>query len=567
MNQDSKPETSLEARSTPVDSSSKEAVDAAVKEAKVSTATIGLVSLAVMSSRLLGLVREIVFNSLFGGSMVRWGDAFITAFRVPNLLRDLFAEGALSTAFVTTFSKTLKAEGEEKAWALARKITTLASMFMVLVTIIGIFAAPWIVSGISAGWKTEDPEKLQYAILLAQIMYPFILLVSLAALVMGILNAHKVFGIPAMASTAFNIFSIISGVSLGWWIDKSFGKNALIGFAIGTLIGGLAQLLVQLPALRRTGFRFKPDFQWNDPGVKKVLQLMGPSIISGSVVQFNVFLNSYYASYILVDGKPDGPQMWLNAAFRLIQLPLGIFGVVIATVTLPAISRLATDGINEAFIRTMNRSLKLVFLMTLPSAVGMAVLGPEIIGLIYAHGNFNHFDTMMTAAALQGYAWGLICYAGIKIVQPAFYAVDRRFVPLIVSVVAVAVSATVNYLSVYHWKLGHEYLALGTSLSALVNFGLLVIAMRSTAGHLHGRDLVINMIKLLVSVAVMAGICYAAKSTVLKTFPTMALWTQIISLFSVIGVAALAYFGMNSLLKNEEVAEFTGIVRRKLRRR
>ena len=551
----------------PAQTDSQASTAQAVKENKVSAGTMGMVSLAVMSSRVLGLVREIVFNSLFGGENRRWGDAFTTAFRVPNLLRDLFAEGALSTAFVTTFSKTLKTDGEEAAWSLARKVTTLAIVFMTLISILGVIFAPWIVRAISAGWVKDYPDKVDFAVKLAQIMYPFILIVSLAALVMGILNARKVFGIPAMASTFFNIFSIISGVSLGWWFDHGFGKNALYGFAIGTLIGGLAQLMVQLPALKKTGFRFFPDFQWNDPGVRKVLQLMGPSVISGSVVQVNVFLNNYYASFILTDGKPDGPQLWLNAAFRLIQLPLGIFGVVIATVTLPAISRLATEGITDAFKQTLARSLKLVFLMTLPSAVGMSLLSDEIIGIIYQHGKFDSYDTHMAGLALQTYAWGLICYAGIKIVQPAFYAIDRRYVPLFISIAAVAVSAIANYLTVYTWHMGHEYLALGTSLSALVNFGMLMLAMRSIAKGFQGRELTINMLKLIAGCVAMAGVCYGAKATLLKGFVQQGLLLQCFTLLVTIAVAASVYFGVNALLKNEEVDDIKVLVMRKLRRR
>jgi putative peptidoglycan lipid II flippase len=540
----------------------------AVKENKVSAGTMGLVSLAVFSSRILGLVREIIFNSLFGGENRRWGDAFNTAFRVPNLLRDLFAEGALSTAFVTTFSKTMKTDGDEAAWRLARKVTTMAAVFMTVISILGVIFAPQIVRLISAGWVEKFPDKVAFAIQLAQIMYPFILLVSMAALVMGILNARKVFGIPAMASTFFNIFSIISGCALGWWFDHGFGKNALIGFAIGTLIGGAAQLIVQLPALKKTGFKYRPDFQWNDPGVIKVLQLMGPSVISGSVVQFNVFLNSYYASYIITqDGTSDGPQLWLNAAFRLIQLPLGIFGVVIGTVTLPAISRLATEGITDAFKETLARSLKLVFLMTLPSAVGMALLAKEIIGLIYQHGRFADYDTNMAALALQSYSWGLICYAGIKIIQPAFYAIDRRYIPLYISIASVLVSAVSNYVCVYTLKLGHHYLALGTSLSAFVNFALLMLVMRSIAKGFHGRELTMNMLKLLTSCVALAAVCFIGKATLLTNFNHHSIIIQIITLMITITFAGAAYFGVNVLLKNEEVEDIKGLVLRKLRRR
>ena len=533
----------------------------------VSKKTMGLVSLAVMSSRVLGLIREMVLNSLFGGPKRALGDALTTAFALPNMLRDLFAEGALSTAFVTVFSQTMKTEGDDAAWKLARKVMTLALVAMSALSVIGVLLAPWIVPAISPGWVEKNPDKVELAVRLAQIMYPFILLVSIAALVMGILNARKVFGIPAMASTFFNIFSILSGATLGWWLDPSFGKRSLFGFAIGVLVGGLAQLVMQIPALLRSGYKFGLDFQWSDPGVRKVLQLMGPAVISGSVIQVNVLLNVYYASFILApDGTPDGPRIWLNAAFRLIQLPLGVFGVVIGTVMLPAMARLGTDGITPAFKDTLARGLKLVFLMTVPSAVGMALLAEPIIGLIYQRGNWSEVDTAQAALGLRTYAWGLVCFSGIRIIQPAFYAINRRFIPLIVSVTAVLVSAGCNYFTVYRWHLGIDYLALGTSISAFVNFTLLALAMRKVAHGINGRELAINFAKLLASVACMAVVCLVAKTSILADFEHQGLILKMITLGLTIGVAAGVYFGANALLKNEELAEFTAIVRRKLGR-
>ncbi|MDB6075690.1 MAG: virulence factor MviN, partial [Verrucomicrobiaceae bacterium] len=521
----------------------------------------------VMSSRLLGLVREMVLNGLFGGTKRALGDALTTAFALPNMLRDLFAEGALSTAFITVFAQTMKTEGDQAAWKLARKVMTLALVFMSILSVLGVLLAPWIVPAISPGWVAKNPDKVKLAVQLAQIMYPFILLVSIAALVMGILNARKVFGIPAMASTFFNIFSILSGALLGWWFDPHFGRASLFGFAIGVLVGGLAQLVIQIPSLVRTGYKFGLDFQWRDAGVRKVLQLMGPAVISGSVIQVNVLLNVFYASYITApDGTPDGPRIWLNAAFRLIQLPLGIFGVVIGTVMLPAMARLATDGVSGEFKNTLAKGLKLVFLMTVPSAVGMALLAEPIIALIYQHNNWTGTDTAQAALALRTYAFGLVFFSGIRIVQPAFYALNRRFVPLIVSVVAVLVSAACNYFTVYRWHLGIDYLALGTSLSALVNFSLLTFAMRQVAHGINGRELAINFIKLLVSAAAMALVCIAAKATVLAGFEAQTLVVKVLSLGSTIGVAALVYFAANALLKNEELAEFTAIVQRKLGR-
>lgn len=538
------------------------------KENKVSAGTMGLVSLAVLSSRLLGLVREMVLNGLFSGPKRALGDALTTAFALPNMLRDLFAEGALSTAFVTVFAQTAKTEGDEAAWKLARKVMTLALVSMAALSVAGVLMAPWIVPTISPGWVAKNPDKVQLAVQLAQIMYPFILLVSLAALVMGILNARKIFGIPAMASTFFNIFSIISGAVLGWWFDPHFGKPALFGFAIGVLIGGLAQLLVQVPALLRTGYRFGLDFGWRDAGVRKVLQLMGPAVISGSVVQVNVLLNVLYASYVTApDGSPDGPRIWLNAAFRMIQLPLGLFGVVIGTVMLPAIARLATDGITSDFKDTLARGLKLVFLMTLPSAVGMALLSEEIIGIIYQRGNWGAMDTAQAALALRTYSFGLIFFSGIRIVQPAFYAINRRFIPLFVSIASVLVSAGCNYYTVVRLHLGIDYLALGSSLSAFVNFSLLMLAMRSVANGMNGRDLTINFSKLLLSAAAMALVCLGAKASVLSGFLQHSLLIKFSTLLATIAVAAGVYFGVNVLLKNEEVQDIKGLVLRKLRRR
>ena len=237
---------------------------------KLNTRAAGIISLAVMCSRLLGLAREQIFAALFGGG--RAMDAFTVAFRTPNLLRDLFAEGALSTAFVTTFSRTIARQGDEAAWRLANKVGTLTAMFLTVLALLGMLIAPWLVALFAPGF---DPEKAALTVTLARVMYPFIVLVSLAALVMGLLNAKNVFGMPAMASSFFNLGSIAGGVILGYWLDPHFGPLALVGLAIGTLIGGALQLGVQLPRLHRLGFRYRPDFQWRDSGVVAVLFFAG----------------------------------------------------------------------------------------------------------------------------------------------------------------------------------------------------------------------------------------------------------------------------------------------------
>src|SRR5213082_2004253 len=250
----------------------------AVEDRRGSTRAAGVVGMAILSSRLLGLIREMVFAGLFGAGKNL--DAFLMAFRLPNLLRELFAEGALSTAFITIFSKKIATEGDEAAWRLGNKVATLTAVFMSAVTLLGIIFAPQLIHLMT--WWSWSPEKTETTILLTRVMWPFILLVSLAALVMGMLNAKHVFGMPAMASSFFNLGSIIGGVAFGWICDHGFGQRALIGLALGTLVGGFLQFVVQLPSLVRVGYRFHLDFNWRDEGVKTVLGLMGPAVIAAS---------------------------------------------------------------------------------------------------------------------------------------------------------------------------------------------------------------------------------------------------------------------------------------------
>src|SRR5246500_4536969 len=325
---------------------------------RVSTRATGIVGVAILSSRILGLIREQIFAGLFGAG--KYLDAFLMAFRLPNLLRDLFAEGALSTAFITTFSGKIATEGDESAWRLANKVATLTVVFMSVVTLLGILFAPQIIHVMT--WWQWSPEKTNLTILLTRIMWPFMLLVSLAALVMGMLNAKHIFGPPAMASSYFNLGSIICGVGVGWGVEPHFGARSLVGLAIGTLIGGAWQLLGQFPSLWNVGYKYRADFHWRDEGVRTVLTLMGPAVIAASAVQVNVLINSGVAAI-----QGNGPGSWLNIAFRLMQLPLGIFGVAIGTVTLPLVSKSAAVGNMDEFRAILARGIRLAFLLTIPA--------------------------------------------------------------------------------------------------------------------------------------------------------------------------------------------------------
>jgi putative peptidoglycan lipid II flippase len=537
-------------------------MSAATGDRRVSAKATGVVGLAVLCSRLLGLIRETVIAALFGAS--RNMDAFLTAFRAPNMLRDLFAEGALSTAFVTTFSRRIATEGDQSAWRLASKVATLTLVFMSVVTLLGVIFAPYVIDVLAPGFPQE---KAVLTTELTRIMFPFILLVSLAALVMGMLNAKDVFGIPALASSFFNLGSIIGGVTLCYWLDPQpnwrhphFGERGLIGLALGILLGGLLQLLIQFPSVARAGFRFRFDFHWRDPGVRTILGLMGPATIAASAVQVNVAVNSGFASSL-----GNGPITWLNIAFRLMQLPLGIFGVAVATVTLPLVSRSAAVGNTQEFRGALAHAMRLVMLLTIPSAIGLIILAEPIIALIYQHGRFTPAATVQTAAALRFYAIGLAGYAGVKVLAPAFYALDKRHLPMIVSLISIAVNFGLNWLFTFHLGLGHRGLALSTSFVAITNFLLLYVMMRRHTGRLETGQMVATLGKLLLAGALLAVICLLALHYFFPTPTRGREWKLIIDVFVTIAVGAGAFFGMAYGLRIAEVQDVVTMMRRRLK--
>jgi putative peptidoglycan lipid II flippase len=521
----------------------------------LNTRAAGIVAGAVMLSRLLGLVRELIFAGLFGAG--RGMDAFITAFRAPNLLRDLFAEGALSTAFVTVFSQEIAKHGDVAAWKLASKMITLTTLFMSLITLLGIFFAPQLIAILAPGFA---PEKAELTIFLTKVMYPFILLVSLASLVMGMLNAKNIFTAPALASSFFNLGSIIGGVAFGWYCDPHFGERALTGLALGTLLGGLLQLIVQFPSLSQAGFRLVLDFQWRDPGVKQVLLLMLPAVIAASAVQINVMVNSIFASYL-----GDGPVSWLSYAFRLMQLPLGVFGVAIATVTLPLVSRIAALGDLSKFRSTLARALRLALFLTLPSAVGLMILAQPIIALIYERGKFHPHDTVQTASALQFYAIGLVSYSCIKVLSPAFYALNHRWTPMMVSFLSIALNLLFNWIFIFELKMGHRGLALSTALSATLNFGLLYFFMVRFAGALHFRELLSTFWRCGIATLPMIALV-AFSSHWLEHLHGMHLITRVGGLLLIIALASGLFIAGCIFLKVKETSDFLVILERRWNR-
>lgn len=538
----------------------------------------GIVSIAVMFSRVLGLVRETVFARFFGAGYLY--DAFVVAFKIPNILRDLFAEGALSAAFVKVFTDYQIRKTEREAWELASLVFNVLAVVMSVITVVGILIAPWVVPLLA--WKFP-PEKAALAVMLAQIMFPFILLVALAALAMGVLNTKGRFGIPASASTAFNIFSITTGLFFAYWLsggvweisnDKSLipsdaAQWAIIGMAIGTLVGGAAQLLIQIPSMLGVGFRFSPRLSFSDPGVKRVMRLMGPALIGTSAIQVKVLVDIFVVSGI------EGGQSWLSYSFRLMQFPIGVFGVAIGTAAIPTLSRLASEDNIVKFRETLSDAIKLVFLLTIPAACGLVVLGEPIVALLYQGGPFRAFDTNMVAWALAAYSVGLVGYAAIKVLSPSFYAMDDARTPMYISIATIAVHAPVSFGMMYLLSTvgvsaerpngyGHVGVALATSAVALVNFTALTFFMRRKIGRLNGRDIIGAFVRVAIASAVMTAVCFVSYRAVASYFAVENFGVRLLEAFIPIGLGGITFFVMAKLLRISEIEQVVAMLRRKL---
>jgi putative peptidoglycan lipid II flippase len=467
----------------------------------------GIVSAAVFMSRITGLLREIVMARLFGAGFVY--DAFLLGFRIPNLTRDLFAEGALSSAFVPIFTQTLAAKGKREAAILSNLVGTALILLVGTFCVLGVIFSPVLVNLLANGFH-QVPGKFELAVKMTRIMFPFLLLVALAAQAMGVLNACNRFGVPALASTFFNIGSVAFGLIVGFLLGPSLGIAPITGMAIGVVFGGALQLAWQIPSLRAEGFGFHPLFDWSHPGLRTIIRLMGPAILGNAAVQINVMVNTNFASRI----PGNGPVSWLSYAFRFMQLPLGLFGVAIASATLPSISRSAGAGNFEEFRRTLARSLGMVFLLTVPSSIGLIVLGRSMIGAIYQGGKFTASDTQQTALALSCYAVGLAGYSALKVLNPAFYALRDARTPMFVSLASIVINYVTASAMIRYTGLGHAGLALSTSAVAIFGAVVLFGILRGRVGGVHGRALLSSVIRIGAASLIMGAAVWLSSRTI-----------------------------------------------------
>ncbi len=452
--------------------------------------TVGSISSATMASRVLGLGREMTQSYMFGAGPVT--DAFLAAFRIPNLLRDLFAEGALSAAFVPTFIGIRERDGTEAAWQLARRVMTALAVLLGVLTLVIAVGAPWILRIYVGGF---EPEKLALTATMTRILSPFLLFIALAAVAMGILNACGRFFVPAFASAWFNVAAILGMVFLTPLFRRA-GIDESLSLAYGALIGGMLQFAVQWPSLRAEGFRYRPMFDFGDPGLRRMLRLMAPATAGLAATQVNILVDTVLASHY-----GDGPITWLQYAFRLLQLPIGLFGVAIATANLARVSADAARGDNDGLKANLAAALRTAALLALPATVGLIVLRREIVAALFERGAFTAGDTARTSAALMCYALGLYAYAVTKIQVPTFYALGETSTPVRASVgsVLTKIAANFAFLALLP-KLGIDAflgLALSTSVGAWINFAWLAGGLRKRIGGLSGQGVVAATLKML----------------------------------------------------------------------
>jgi putative peptidoglycan lipid II flippase len=445
-----------------------------------------------MASRILGLIRDQVLASMFGAGNAM--DAFNVAFRIPNLVRDLFAEGAMSAAFVPVFMRQLASGERAAAWRLGNNVINALLVVTGILVVGGVAFARPLVTAFAADYAAV-PGKLELTVLLTRIMLPFLTLVAIAAVFMGMLNSLHRFFVPALAPATFNIATIMCALLLVP-VMPQFGIPPITAIAIGTLIGGLAQLLVQWPLLRQEGFAYTPFLDWKQDALRRVLLLMGPGTIGLAATQMNVFVNT-----VLATREGTGAVSWLNYAFRLMYLPTGLFGVSIATATVPAVSRHAAHQ-NEAAVRsTLADGLSLMLVLNVPATVGLIVLSHPIVRVIFERRAFLPSDTFATAAALQYYAVGLLGYSIVRIASPTFYALGDSRTPVQISVAAVLVNAVLNI--VFARLFGYRGLALGTSIAALFNAAGLLWLLRRRLDGLDDRRILSSFSRIAVASVLM----------------------------------------------------------------
>ena len=507
----------------------------------------GMIGLATFASRILGFIRDMVLARLFGATAA--ADAFFVAYRIPNLLRELFAEGSMSSAFIPVFTEYHTLRAKQDAWELASAVFTTLLTIVTAVTLLGILAAPGIVWLLAPGFHGH-PDKLLMTTLLTRIMFPYLLFISLAALAMGILNSLRAFAAPAFSPVFFNLFII--GCAL--FLAPTF-PEPIFGVAIGVVAGGAAQFAMQLPGLALRGMVFGWRFQPWHPGVRRIGALMVPSLLGLSVTQINITVSTILASFFA------GGPTYLFYGMRLIQFPLGIFGVALATAILPTLSAQAARGALDELRGTLAFGLRMIFFIILPAMLGLILLRQPIVHLFFEHGSFTAADTAATAMAVLCYAVGLWAFAGVRIVVAAFYSLQDTVTPALVAGGAVLANIALSILLMD--RLESAGLALATALASMLNVGVLVAVLNRRLGGVDWRSVGQSAMRTACATAPLILVCLWVAGAEVWTHDGE--WTGKTVLLAVgIGLSVTGYVGVHALLRSEELDVCWGLVRRKI---
>ena len=515
----------------------------------------GVAGAATLASRLLGLARDQMLAALFGAGNEM--DAFIVAFRIPNLVRDLFAEGAMSAAFVPTFTRHLTLRGKDDAWRLGNNVLNALLIVTGALVVAGIVFATPLVGGYARDFE-QVPGKLELTVQLTRIVLPFLPLVAVAAATMGMLNSLHHYFVPALSPAMFNVATLVCGVALVP-LMPSLGLPRIMAIAIAALVGGAGQVAIQWPALRREGFRYRPVFDPGDAGLRQVLVLMGPGTIGLAATQVNIFVNT-----LLATSQGTGAVSWLTYAFRVMYVPIGLFGVSIGTALLPAVSRYAAVDDRAGMRDAIARGLAMMLMVNVPATLGLVALATPIVQLLFERGRFVASDTAATAAALQWYALGLVGYSAARIVSPTFYAIRQSRVPVFVSTAAIVTNVALSLLLV-RW-LGFRGLALATSLVAVGNAAMLIWLLRRRLDGLGGRRLPVVFVKIAMAAMMMAAAALAIQHVMNRVAPGTGLAPQIVRLGTSIGGGLIALGAMATFLRVAEFADAIGEVQARVRK-
>lgn len=485
----------------------------------------GIIGLATSLSRVLGFIRDIVIAKFFGTAL--YAQAFVVAFRIPNLLRDLIGEGATNAAFVPVMTEELTRNDKKEFFKLAQVVLNILFLVLLVLTVLGILASPAIVRVIAPGFLA-DKEKFQVTVTLTKMLFPFLILVGLWAYAMGVLNSLGYFAAPAFGPCVLNLSMILCAV----W----FGEN-VFGLATGVLAGGALQLFIQFPPLYLNGWRAKLTRDFTHPKAKKIGILLIPRGLGACVYQVNVFISTILASLSNIAG--EGAVAALYYANRIWQLPLAIFGIALAQAALPTMSRQAALNDIKNLKDTLLFSLRALCFILVPSSIGLMILSAPITKILFERGAFTSYSTQITSSALFFYAVGLVACGGIKVLVSAFYSLQDTMTPVKVAAASLVINIILNLVLMRPLKAGG--LALATSLAAIFNCILLYVALRKKIGSLGISRILDSLFKISLAGLVMGVLCYYVSLRL----------NVMISIF--LGIAA--YFSVCLLLDSRELKE------------